>query len=182
MPPNTQFHPRALAFQEANLTEQERIFCELIAEGADQTTAGEKSGLIAYGGRRAVLDALAKPSVQNRVHSLLRHSLSTVGASIGATQIAHLAQHAESESVRLGAAKWLAEDNGFGVASRIADRAENQAPRTLAEYSLAELENLVKSGAETLNNLKTLKVIDATPTGSDSPPSNQDDGDKALGK
>jgi DNA-binding CsgD family transcriptional regulator len=160
------FHP---SIPLNSLTDAEKVFCELISDGATPEQAAKEANLSQKFTRHTVLKLLSRPEVQSYVYVLNQAKLRTVGASASVYQIQKLAEEAESEAVRLGAAKWVAENAGLGVASRIADRDVSTSARSLSEYSLAELEQLVKTGQETLANLPKLKVLDITTTEPETP-------------
>jgi hypothetical protein len=158
----TKFYP---SLPQSPLSTSEERFCELIAEGVPPEDAALQSGVYAGQYEKNTLSkVLSKPAIQELIFRLTQDKLRTVGTAIAANQLTKLALSAQSEAVQLGAAKWIAENAGLGVASRIADRDVSTSARSLSEYSLAELEQLVKTGQETLAQLPKLKVLDITPS------------------
>jgi hypothetical protein len=158
-----------LQIPQITLTEAEDEFCRLVIhEDLSHEDALLRAGF-APNNAATVKGLLKRPEIQHRLNYHTSTYLRTIGVQVASKTMVRLSQFAESEAAQLGASKWLLEDSGHGVASRIADRNESNANRSLSEYSLSELEDLVKRGTETLEKLPSLKVIDISPSDSRTP-------------
>jgi len=136
------------------LTDAQKAFVEAFcSNGGDAKDASRQAG---YEGHHAPARLLSLPNVRHSIRETLQRKVLGEGASLAWGTIMHLmTDSATPSAVRFQCAKWTLEAGGIGQATNDATDG-----KTLAELSLSELEEMVRSGRDAV---ATLSAIDIEP-------------------
>jgi len=137
------------------LTDAQKAFVEAFcSNGGDAKDASRQAG---YEGHHAPARLLSLPNVRHSIRETLQRKVLGEGASLAWGTIMHLMSDASTPSaVRFQCARWTLEAGGIGVARNDA----TTDGKTLAELSLSELEELVRSGRDAVASLSVIELTD----------------------
>lgn len=139
------------------LTDAQKAFVEAFcSNGGDAKDASRQAG---YEGHHSPARLLSLPNVRHSIRETLQRKVLSEGASIAWGVLLHLmTDSATPSAVRFQCAKWTLEAGGIGSVNDATTEG-----RTLAELSLSELEEMVRSGREAVATLATIDIPTESP-------------------
>ena len=144
--------------QRRPLTDQEIAFTDAyVANGGDAKAAAAKVGF--EDPAKAGKDLIAIPQIRETIELARDTDIKTAGATRAWDVIQELMEsQATPAQTRFQAAKWTLEASGHGlsaVAASLQLGLKKSGKKDLSELSVSELEDFIRRGRETFDNLKS---------------------------